>query len=1136
MWADTTWDFTSLSETDSLNIVADINAGSSSWGRDASTWRYYYSGALTSEALKANSTELAYTSGLLFTCTTATSSGKLRINVTSSRFELNGTGVVVTIPNLTAGQTVTVSCKTANSDNARGLYQTNLTSTSNFDTQSNDAMTCTGTVASDGSVTLTTTDGGMYLYYIKVTDASSSDSGTTDDSDSTDDTTVTTYNTDSESTDYNQAVLTLMNEQGTNYYNTSKLSGISISDDNQTVTVNGTSFTDIYENSVKRIDFTKALSNGEVTNEEGTVTITEAKGWFECAYALWEPFVVSGDTCDTYNVYVKGGNYSDYTLIDEELVRYYGTYYRADVLGLTAATDYELKIVPVSNDSELEDNANAATGLTVKNYSRQGFAHFGYTSGVGAYNDDGSLKSGARVYYVTADNAKTISCDIVTSSSGSTTTFTGWQQIIYGYQKGYDTTPITFRLIGLIDSTDVDEFLSTSEGLQIKGKNAYSTMNITIEGVGDDATVRDFGFLIRNCTGVELRNFAIMLCMDDAISIDTDNSHVWIHNMDLFYGSTGSDSDQAKGDGTVDIKGDSQYITVYNNHFWDNGKSSLCGMTSETGPNYITYHNNWFDHSDSRHPRIRTMSVHIYNNYFDGNSKYGVGVTLGSSAFVDRNYFRAAKYPMLSSMQGSDTSETFSGEDGGIIKAYGNYFTDNQSSFKYVTYQSSSNATSTSTSSFDAYEVSDPSTTVPSTVVTVQGNTSYDNFDTDESLMYSYTAMDASLVADTVTGYWGAGRLNHGDFEYTISGDSDYSVDSTLKSLLTNYTSSLGGSNVSSDGGGETSDSTDSGSTDDSGSTGDDSSSGSGSTDTTTSTDSVTVATSDNTVTIYFTNSTVNYSQTTSASLAVTGNYSTSKGSITINGTTYSTCIKMESSTSLVLTADQAYTMTLVFNDASVDVKIDGTTYSTTNFVYSTNISAGTVTITKSDAAYLFAIILTPTGDTTTDGGSTDGGSTDGGSTDDDGTTDDSTNNGGTTDDDSSDTGDTDNTATADTIVVYFDATNKTSSNTNIFSVTTGSYTTSYGTATYGGTTYTDALKMESSTSATLTLSAAYEVTFVFSETQGAADLKIDGTTYSASSGNTVTVSLSAGSYAITKASSAYLFVVALVSSTESTE
>ena len=87
----------------------------------------------------------------------------------------------------------------------------------------------------------------------------------------------------------------------------------------------------------------------------------------------------------------------------------------------------------------------------------------------------------------------------------------------------------------------------------------------------------------------------------------------------------------------MDLKNDSQYITISYNHFWDSGKMSLCGMKSETGENFITYHHNWFDHSDSRHPRIRTMSVHVYNNYYDGNSKYGVGVTMGASDFVESN-------------------------------------------------------------------------------------------------------------------------------------------------------------------------------------------------------------------------------------------------------------------------------------------------------------------------------------------------------------------------------------------------------------------------------------------------------------------------------------------------------------------
>ena len=60
-------------------------------------------------------------------------------------------------------------------------------------------------------------------------------------------------------------------------------------------------------------------------------------------------------------------------------------------------------------------------------------------------------------------------------------------------------------------------------------------------------------FRIADGGTVEMRNFAVMTAMDDCISLDTDNSNIWVHNMDFFYGQAGSDADQAKGDGTVDI-------------------------------------------------------------------------------------------------------------------------------------------------------------------------------------------------------------------------------------------------------------------------------------------------------------------------------------------------------------------------------------------------------------------------------------------------------------------------------------------------------------------------------------------------------------------------------------------------------
>ena len=370
---------------------------------------------------------------------------------------------------------------------------------------------------------------------------------------------------------------------------------------------------------------------------------------------------------------------------------------------------------------------------------------------------------------------------------------TGLQAIINAYQKGVETRPLAVRLIGTIRDSDMDALGSSAEGLQIKGKNNTIPMNITIEGIGDDATTWGFGFLLRNAVSVELRNFANMLCMDDCISIDTDNKYCWVHHLDLFYGNAGGDSDQAKGDGTVDIKGDSQYITVAYNRFHDSGKSSLCGMKSESGPNYIDYHHNWFDHSDSRHPRVRTMTVHVWNNYYDGCAKYGVGATTSSSVFVERNFFRHTLAPMMSSRQGTDAKGdgTFSGENGGIIKSFGNLYAEKGTADKYNVITHAMSATD-----FDCYEASSRDEKVPSTFKALVGGGTYDNFDTDPALMYDYTPLEASEVPAVVTGFYGAGRLNHGDFIWNLNysgADTDYSVNTQLKAALESYKSTLVG-------------------------------------------------------------------------------------------------------------------------------------------------------------------------------------------------------------------------------------------------------------------------------------------------------------------------------------------------------
>lgn len=711
------------------------------------------------------------------------------------------------------------------------------------------------------------------------------------------------------------------------YYNTADLTSVKFEGDKTIITPKSGAENDEYDASVQAISFAKKADQGEsgdIDNPAGIIQITEAKGWQESAYLKWAPF----EGASSYNVYV------DDKKIDAQLIRQYASYYRADVLGLKAGT-YSVKVVPVNAEGTEITGANTASNLVVKSFNREGFAHFKY-DGVGAYNNDGTLKAGAKVLYITAKTAKTVS---TTVNTGKSETITGLQSIIDAYSKGKDKTPIAFRIIGKVSLSDLDHISSSAEGLQIKG----AKMNMTFEGVGDDATVYGFGFLLREAESVEFRNFAIMRCLDDAMSLDTKNSHVWIHNMDLFYGKKGSAADQAKGDGTVDIKGDSKYVTVAYNRFWDNGKASMCGMKSETGENWITYHHNWFDHSDSRMARVRTMSVHMYNNYYQHCDVYGIGATSGSSVFMESNYFDATKRPIMSSLQGTDAKGdgTFSGEKGGLIKAYGNVFANKPDNFSYIPYAENN-------TSFDAYEVSAPSEQVPSSVKTLVGGTSYNNFDTNSSLMYAYAADKAEDVPAIVEGFYGAGRLNHGDIDFVIPDETVVTNGHqqpwpALASLLDFYTSGVvkvfGESNATGEGGstGASTGGTEGGST---------------------------VTPIEGTVLVTFTDS-----KPSSSIVTVSGNYATNKGTATIDGTSYSTCVKMESATNISVTVDKKVTMTLYFSsaDSKTNAKIDGKKPAEVNAVIDSTaktmtvtLDAGSHTITKQDTCNLFGIKLVP--------------------------------------------------------------------------------------------------------------------------------------------------------------------------------
>ena len=528
------------------------------------------------------------------------------------------------------------------------------------------------------------------------------------------------------------------------------------------------------------------------------VSFQNVSGSLESAYAEW-----ATDGSDSYNVYYSGAGSKD-VKVDAPLIRKYGSKYRVDVVGLKAG-DYTLKVVSVKGGKEGASATSKA--VSVKAHDRSGFA-FSDGHVPGAYNADGSLKNDAVVLYVSESTKNSVKLDVVTSSKGAVTECAGLQNILTALKKGFEKRPLAIRLIGNV--TDPQE---TDHGDIVIDMGKKEGMAVTLEGIGNDATANGWCIRIKNAQDVEVRNIGIMNVDSDEgdnISLQQDNKYIWVHNCDFFYGHAGSDKDQVKGDGALDCK-KSTYVTFSYNHFWDNGKSNLLGLSESTTDGlYITYHHNWYDHSDSRHPRVRYYSAHVYNNYYDGNAKYGASSTLGSSVFMEANYFRNCKYPMMTSMQGSDVyaggtkrdpknNGSFSNEEGGTIKAYNNYM---EGSFTFIPYGASKYMLKGKESSvgdidtkadFDAYVVENRDDEVPSSVKSYAGANVYNNFDTDKSIMYSYTADEPATARDNVVRY--AGRVQGGDFKWAFDNsvdDAASEVNQKLKDALMAYKGSNG--------------------------------------------------------------------------------------------------------------------------------------------------------------------------------------------------------------------------------------------------------------------------------------------------------------------------------------------------------
>ena len=100
------WDFSYVSDADKANLAADTDG----WEYETSNNRYKNKTTYDAAPLKANGAELQITKGLLFTAGVADA---VRVDIKGKRISLNKAGTTITIENLKAGMTLTMSCKSS---------------------------------------------------------------------------------------------------------------------------------------------------------------------------------------------------------------------------------------------------------------------------------------------------------------------------------------------------------------------------------------------------------------------------------------------------------------------------------------------------------------------------------------------------------------------------------------------------------------------------------------------------------------------------------------------------------------------------------------------------------------------------------------------------------------------------------------------------------------------------------------------------------------------------------------------------------------------------------------------------------------------------------------------------------------
>ena len=208
-----------------------------------------------------------------------------------------------------------------------------------------------------------------------------------------------------------------------------------------------------------------------------------------------------------------------------------------------------------------------------------------------------------------------------------------------------------------------------------------SGRDITLEGIGTDATIDGWGFHFMAESAqpdlgksFEVRNLKFINTPEDAIgmegvqasaNVNSDLSasveHCWIHNNEYYCPSISNpaESDKSEGDGSVDFKR-GQYFTCSYNYFEGCHKTNLVGSSDSSLQYNLTYHHNYWKLCKARGPLTRNANVHMYNNIYEGQTDYAMNVRANAYIFSEYNLFYMCKNPQR--------------VDSGAIKSYNDSF------------------------------------------------------------------------------------------------------------------------------------------------------------------------------------------------------------------------------------------------------------------------------------------------------------------------------------------------------------------------------------------------------------------------------------------------------------------------------